>query len=150
MAALKGAFINLGAGLLGGLPNIIIFQILLPLVSPFIDIMFALGAINYGINRYFHPETADPRSFEKLVSFFLAFMIIDFVASTLAFLLERRTADNEEDPRLLLHVWLQRFAYRQLFSVVLFKTLKRALTGRAFAWDKLERTAEMPYAKVGS
>jgi cellulose synthase/poly-beta-1,6-N-acetylglucosamine synthase-like glycosyltransferase/peptidoglycan/xylan/chitin deacetylase (PgdA/CDA1 family)/spore germination protein YaaH len=139
-------------GVLGwvALPNIIIFQILLPLVSPFIDIMFALGAINYGINRYFHPETADPRSFEKLVSFFLAFMIIDFVASTLAFLLERRTADNEEDPRLLLHVWLQRFAYRQLFSVVLFKTLKRALTGRAFAWDKLERTAEMPYAKVGS
>jgi hypothetical protein len=38
-------------------------------------------------------------------------------------------------------VWLQRFAYRQLFSVVLFKTLKRALEGRRFAWDKLERTA---------
>ncbi len=139
-------------GVLGwvALPNIIIFQILLPLVSPFIDIMFAFGAINYGINKYFHPETADPRSFEKLVSFFLAFMIIDFVASTLAFLLERRTADNAEDPKLLLHVWLQRFAYRQLFSVVLFKTLKRALTGHAFAWDKLERTAEMPYAKVGN
>jgi hypothetical protein len=28
-----------------------------------------------------------------------------------------------------------------LFSVVLFKTLKRALEGRRFAWDKLERTA---------
>jgi cellulose synthase/poly-beta-1,6-N-acetylglucosamine synthase-like glycosyltransferase/peptidoglycan/xylan/chitin deacetylase (PgdA/CDA1 family)/spore germination protein YaaH len=139
-------------GVLGwvALPNIIIFQILLPLVSPFIDIMFAFGAINYGINRYFHPETADPRSFEKLVSFFLAFMIIDFIASTLAFTLERRTADNREDWRLLLHVWLQRFAYRQLFSVVLFKTLKRALTGHAFAWDKLERTADMPYAKAGS
>jgi peptidoglycan-N-acetylglucosamine deacetylase len=84
------------------------------------------------------------------VSFFLAFMIIDFIASTLAFTLERRTADNSEDWRLLLHVWLQRFAYRQLFSVVLFRTLKRALTGHAFAWDKLERTAELPYAKVGS
>jgi cellulose synthase/poly-beta-1,6-N-acetylglucosamine synthase-like glycosyltransferase len=139
-------------GVLGwiALPNIIIFQILLPLVSPFIDIMFAFGALIYGIQKYFHPESADPRSFEKLVSFFLAFMIIDFIASTLAFLLERRTADNAEDPKLLLHVWLQRFAYRQLFSVVLFKTLKRALTGQAFAWDKLERTAEMPYAKVGS
>ncbi|MGH9642616.1 MAG: glycosyltransferase, partial [Terriglobales bacterium] len=139
-------------GVLGwvALPNIIIFQILLPLVSPFIDIMFASGAILYGIDRYFHPETADARSFEKLVSFFLAFMIIDFIASTLAFTLERRTADNREDWRLLLHVWLQRFAYRQVFSVVLFKTLKRALNGHAFAWDKLERTAEMPYAKVGS
>jgi cellulose synthase/poly-beta-1,6-N-acetylglucosamine synthase-like glycosyltransferase len=146
----KSAFVR--KGVLGwvALPNIIIFQILLPLVSPFIDIMFAFGAISYGINRYFHPESADPRSFEKLVTFFLAFMIIDFIASTLAFLLERRTANNREDPRLLLHVWLQRFAYRQLFSVVLFRTLKRALTGHAFAWDKLERTAEMPYAKVGS
>jgi hypothetical protein len=36
---------------------------------------------------------------------------------------------------------LQRFAYRQLFSIVLFKTLKRAFDGRQFSWDKLERTA---------
>jgi hypothetical protein len=42
-------------------------------------------------------------------------------------------------------VWLQRFAYRQLFSVVLFKTLKRAVEGRKFAWDKLERTAAVSY-----
>jgi cellulose synthase/poly-beta-1,6-N-acetylglucosamine synthase-like glycosyltransferase len=138
-------------GVLGwvALPNIVIFQILLPLVSPFIDIMFAFGAIDYLINRYFHPETADPRSFEKLVSFFVAFLVIDFIASAMAFLLERRTADNREDLRLLLHVWLQRFAYRQVFSVVLFKTLKRAVTGHAFNWDKLERTAELSYAKAG-
>jgi hypothetical protein len=38
-------------------------------------------------------------------------------------------------------VWLQRFAYRQLFSIVLFKTVKRAFKGQRFAWDKLERTA---------
>ncbi|MBV8436443.1 MAG: hypothetical protein JOY95_02905, partial [Silvibacterium sp.] len=43
----------------------------------------------------------------------------------------------------LFHIWLQRFAYRQLFSVVLFKTLKRAIDGRPFAWDKIERTAKM-------
>ncbi len=132
------------------LPNIVVFQILLPLVSPFIDIMFVVGTINYLVNRYFHPETADPRSFEKLVTFFLAFMVIDFIASTIAFTLERRTATYREDPRLLLHVWLQRFAYRQLFSVVLFKTLKRALTGHAFSWDKLERTADLSYVKLGS
>src|SRR6266496_3571049 len=58
----KGAF-----GLVA-LPNIIIFQILLPLVSPFIDLMFAFGALSYAVNKYFHPESADPRSFEKLVS----------------------------------------------------------------------------------
>ncbi len=138
-------------GVLGwvALPNIVIFQILLPLVSPFIDLMFIWGALSYAVSRYFHPDTADARDLEKLVVYFAIFLIVDFVASSLAFFLERRTSDNREDLKLLLHVWLQRFAYRQLFSIVLVKTLKRAMTGHAFNWDKLERTAAMPYAKVG-
>ena len=40
------------------LPNILIFQILLPLVSPFIDLMFIAGTVRYLIDRHFHPETA--------------------------------------------------------------------------------------------
>jgi peptidoglycan-N-acetylglucosamine deacetylase len=134
-------------GVLGwvALPNIVIFQILLPLVSPLIDIMFAVGAIWYFIQKYFHPDSTDPASFHKLVAFFFAFLVIDFLASAVAFALERRRPDDKEDPWLLSQVWLQRFAYRQLFSVVLFKTLKRALEGRKFAWDKLERTAAVKY-----
>ena len=134
-------------GVLGwvALPNIVIFQILLPLVSPLIDIMFAIGAIWYFIQRYFHPDSADPASFHKLVAFFFAFLVIDLFASTVAFALERRRPDAKEDVWLLSQVWLQRFAYRQLFSIVLFKTLKRALEGRKFAWDKLERTAAVKY-----
>ncbi len=130
------------------LPNIVVFQLLLPLVSPFIDIMFLIGALSYLVDRSFHPETANPASFLKLLGFFLAFMVIDFLASALAFLLERRQADSREDPWLLAHVWLQRFAYRQLFSIVLLRTLYRALTGRPFAWHKLERTAALPSARV--
>jgi cellulose synthase/poly-beta-1,6-N-acetylglucosamine synthase-like glycosyltransferase/spore germination protein YaaH/peptidoglycan/xylan/chitin deacetylase (PgdA/CDA1 family) len=134
-------------GVLGwvALPNIVIFQILLPLVSPLIDIMFAVGAIWYFIQKYFHPDSTDPASFHKLVAFFFAFLVIDFLASAFAFALERRRPDAKEDISLLSQVWLQRFAYRQLFSVVLFKTLKRALEGRKFAWDKLERTAAVQY-----
>jgi cellulose synthase/poly-beta-1,6-N-acetylglucosamine synthase-like glycosyltransferase/spore germination protein YaaH/peptidoglycan/xylan/chitin deacetylase (PgdA/CDA1 family) len=127
------------------LPNIVIFQILLPLVSPLIDIMFVVGTIWYFVQKHFHPDSTDPASFHKLVAFFFAFLIIDFLASTLAFALERRRPDDKEDVWLLSQVWLQRFAYRQLFSVVLFKTLKRALEGRKFAWDKLERTAAVKY-----
>ncbi|MGA8866240.1 MAG: glycosyltransferase [Candidatus Sulfotelmatobacter sp.] len=134
-------------GVLGwiALPNIVIFQILLPLVSPLIDIMFAVGALWYFIQKYFHPDSTDPASFHKLVAFFFAFLMIDFLASSIAFALERRRPDDKEDPWLLSQVWLQRFAYRQLFSIVLFKTLKRALEGRKFAWDKLERTAAVKY-----
>jgi peptidoglycan-N-acetylglucosamine deacetylase len=134
-------------GVLGwiALPNIVIFQILLPLVSPLIDIMFAVGTIWYFIQKHFHPDSTDPASFHKLVLFFFAFLVIDFFASAIAFALERRRPDDREDPWLLSQVWLQRFAYRQLFSIVLFKTLKRALEGRKFAWDKLERTAAVKY-----
>ena len=53
------------------LPNILIFQILLPLVSPFIDIMFVVGAVWYFVQKYFHPDSTDPASFQKLVVFFL-------------------------------------------------------------------------------
>jgi cellulose synthase/poly-beta-1,6-N-acetylglucosamine synthase-like glycosyltransferase len=130
-------------GVLGwvALPNIVIFQILLPLVSPFIDVMFAVGVLWYFIQKWFHPDSTDPASFQRLVIFFGAFLIIDFVTSAIAFALERRQPEAREDVWLLSQVWLQRFAYRQLFSIVLFKTVKRAFKGQRFAWDKLERTA---------
>ena len=123
------------------IPNIVIFQILLPLVSPFIDIMFVVGMVTYFVNRYFHPESANPASFQRLVVYFVLFMVIDFIASAIAFALERQQPGGKRDFLLLGHVWLQRFAYRQLFSLVLIKTLKRAIEGRSFAWDKLDRTA---------
>jgi peptidoglycan-N-acetylglucosamine deacetylase len=134
-------------GVLGwiALPNIAIFQVLLPLVSPFIDIMFFVGMIWYFIQKSFHPESTDPGSFQRLIVFFVAFLVMDFLASAIAFALERRRPEAPEDPWLLSQVWLQRFAYRQLFSLVLLKTLKRAAEGRRFAWDKLERTAAMSY-----
>ncbi len=140
----RSAFARKGALGYIALPNTVIFQIMLPLVSPFIDIMFVFGALKYLIyDKHFHPETADPAGFQKLLLFFLMFMVIDFIASTLAFSLERRHGRDRRDWWLLGHVWLQRFAYRQLFSLVLFKTLIRAMDGRPFAWDKLERSADV-------
>jgi peptidoglycan-N-acetylglucosamine deacetylase len=134
-------------GVLGwiALPNILIFQILLPLVSPFIDLMFVGGALWYAIRKHFHPESTDPASFQRLLVFFVVFLVIDFLASAIAFALERRQPESREDGWLLSQVWLQRFAYRQLFSIVLLKTLRRAIQGRPFAWDKLERTAAVKY-----
>jgi peptidoglycan-N-acetylglucosamine deacetylase len=139
----QAAFLKNKAMGLFALPNILVFQILLPLVSPFIDLMFVAGVVHYLIDRHFHPEAANASNFEKLLTFFLAFLIIDFLTSALAFSLERRHAANKGDGWLLFHIWLQRFAYRQLFSLVLFKTVKRAIDGRPFNWDKLERTAKM-------
>ena len=141
----RGVFARKGALGFVALPNILIFQILLPLVSPFIDIMFVTGVVWYFVQNYFHPESNDPASFHRLLIFFGAFLVIDFIASSIAFALERRQPEAREDAWLLSQVWLQRFAYRQVFSLVLFRTLKRAIQGRPFAWDKLDRTAAVNY-----
>jgi cellulose synthase/poly-beta-1,6-N-acetylglucosamine synthase-like glycosyltransferase/peptidoglycan/xylan/chitin deacetylase (PgdA/CDA1 family) len=139
----RGAITKRRAMGLFALPNTIIFQILLPLFSPFIDLMFVAGVINYVYDKHFHPEAASAASFEKLLAFFLAFLIIDFAASALAFTLERKHPASKGDAWLLFHIWIQRFTYRQVFSIVLAKTIKRAIDGKPFNWDKLERTAKM-------
>ena len=139
----KAAIRNRLAMGLFALPNILIFQVLLPLVSPLIDLFFVFGIIHYFIDKHFHPEAANPADLIKLLTFFLTFLLIDFAASALAFLLERRHPASRGDAWLLVHIWVQRFTYRQLFSYVLVKTVKRAIDGKPFNWDKLERTAQM-------
>src|SRR5271170_106927 len=142
----RGAFTKNKAMGFFALPNILIFQLLLPLVSPLIDIMFVAGVVHYLVDRHFHPAAASAANFEKLLVYFLGFLVIDFLTSSLAFSLEPRHQANKGDGWLLFHIWLQRFAYRQAFSIVIFKTIKRAIDGRPFSWDKLDRTAKMSAA----
>ena len=142
----RGAIVRHRAMGLFALPNILIFQILLPLVSPLIDLMFVAGVIQYFVDKHFHPESTSTASFYKLLTFFLAFLVIDFAASALAFALERKHPASKGDGWLLFHIWIQRFSYRQVFSIVLFKTVKRAIDGKSFSWDKLDRTAKMSEA----
>ena len=108
--------------------------------------MFVAGIMHYFIDKHFHPEAASADSFHKLLSFFLVFLLIDFATSALAFTLERKHRQAKATCWLLVHIWIQRFTYRQLFSVVLFKTVKRAFDGKPFNWDKLDRTAKMSEA----
>ena len=139
----KGAIRTRLAMGLFALPNILIFQVLLPLVSPLIDLMFVVGIIRYFVDKHYHPEATSSADLVKLLTFFLAFLVIDFAASALAFALERKHPASKGDAWLLVHIWIQRFTYRQLFSWVLLKTMKRAIDGKPFNWDKLERTAKM-------
>jgi cellulose synthase/poly-beta-1,6-N-acetylglucosamine synthase-like glycosyltransferase len=52
----RAAFVRNKAMGLFALPNILIFQMLLPLVSPFIDLMFVAGVVNYFIDRHYPPR----------------------------------------------------------------------------------------------
>src|SRR6185437_13796458 len=93
----RGAFLRRGSFAWFALANIVIFQMLLPLVSPFIDVMFVVSTVWYFLDRHFHPFAANPATFFKLVIYFISFLVIDFLASSLAFALERREPHQHED-----------------------------------------------------
>ena len=114
------------------LPNIFLFQILLPLVSPVIDLMFLSTILIWAlaqlpISRFGQIWTGDDVA--RSMVFFVMFMLIDFATCVVAFALEK-----DEDWSLLLPLLLQRFYYRQLMYVVIFRAVVQAWKGGAVGW----------------
>ena len=110
---------------------------MLPLISPIIDLLFlgslllwGLGATAHHANSRSSGPTADV---QRSVVFFLGFIIIDVLTCVIAFALERH-----EDWTLLIPVLLQRFYYRQLMYIVLFRSVKEAVSGRPVGWRGVE------------
>ncbi|MGB6897078.1 MAG: glycosyltransferase [Candidatus Acidiferrum sp.] len=121
------------------LPNIFVFQLVLPLISPVIDLMFFGSLVLWGLAQFRItklPQLWTAADVEKSVIFFLGFLLIDLLTCVLAFALEK-----DEDWTLLVPVLLQRFYYRQLMYVVLFRSVKEAVSGRPVGWRGVEPEA---------
>ena len=126
------------------LPNIFVFQLVLPLISPIIDLMFFGSVLLWGLAQVRVtrlPQLWTASDVEKSVLFFLGFLLIDVLTCIVAFALERK-----EDWTLLIPVLLQRFYYRQLMYVVLFRSVKEAVSGRPVGWRGVE--PELPAPKA--
>ena len=110
-----------GSGRLGrrGLPYLLLFQILLPLLAPLIDV-FALYGLLFG-------DAA------KLLSVWLGFLGVQFVAAWYAFGLDG------ERRRVLWSLPLQQFVYRQLMYLVLIQSVVTAVLGTRLRWQRMER-----------
>jgi peptidoglycan-N-acetylglucosamine deacetylase len=118
------------------IPNIFLFQIILPLVSPVIDLLFLLSIALWGLGQLRIarlPQLWTAQDVERSLIFFAIFMLIDLLTCVVAFLLERH-----EDWSLLAPLILQRFYYRQMMYVVLFRALKEAVRGRPVGWRGVE------------
>jgi cellulose synthase/poly-beta-1,6-N-acetylglucosamine synthase-like glycosyltransferase/peptidoglycan/xylan/chitin deacetylase (PgdA/CDA1 family) len=119
------------------LPNIFIFQIVLPLISPIIDLLF-FGSLVLWALAQLHitqiPQLWTAADVQRSVVFFLGFLIIDVLTCVIAFALE-----HKEDWTLLIPVLLQRFYYRQLMYIVLFRSVKEAVSGRPVGWRGVEQ-----------
>jgi cellulose synthase/poly-beta-1,6-N-acetylglucosamine synthase-like glycosyltransferase/spore germination protein YaaH/peptidoglycan/xylan/chitin deacetylase (PgdA/CDA1 family) len=119
------------------IPNIFLFQILLPLVSPVIDLLFLLSLALWGLGQLKFarlPELWTTQDVERSLIFFAIFMFIDLLTCMIAFALEK-----DEDWTLLAPLILQRFYYRQMMYVVLFSALREALRGRPVGWRGVEQ-----------
>jgi cellulose synthase/poly-beta-1,6-N-acetylglucosamine synthase-like glycosyltransferase len=138
------------------LPNIFVFQLALPLISPIIDLMFFGSILLWGlaqlhISWWIAQTMFDTANLQRSVLFFLGFLLIDVLTCLVAFALER-----DEDWTLLIPVLLQRFYYRQLMYVVLFRSVKEAVRGRPVGWRGVEpepphgptKTPEIAHART--
>ena len=116
-----------GLGMMS-LPNILLFQILLPMLAPLADLMLILSLL---WNR------DNPASLHKIELYYLIFFAVDLLVSVFAFAFEK-----EKFSKLW---WLipQRFVYRQLMYVILFKAIRKAIQGESQGWGILKRTGNV-------
>src|SRR5205823_2570889 len=117
----KSRLFRRGGGVLGWLilPVFAIYQFLVPLVAPAVDLLLLLSLVRgQGL---------------ATAGYYLLFFALDLLLSAVALLLEG------EDLGLLKGLFVQRIVYRQLLWVALAKSLWHALAGLAVGWGKLQR-----------
>ena len=116
------------------LPNIFIFQIFFPLISPLLDLV-ALAAFLFSLwQKSQHPLDYSNAAFLHILFYYALFLLLDFITALIAFSLEKR-----ENWRLILLLIPQRLFYRQLMYYVAVKSVFAALRGQLVGWGKLER-----------
>ena len=121
-----------------GLPQAIVFQILLAAVSPVIDLALIVSIVDTWLRVEAHGWAQTETDLSKMLTYWLVFSAIDLLAATIAFALERR-----EDWKLLWLLLPQRIAYRQVMYYVVIKAIIQALRGPSVGWGKLERSGRV-------
>jgi cellulose synthase/poly-beta-1,6-N-acetylglucosamine synthase-like glycosyltransferase len=112
------------------LPNILIFQMVLPLLAPLADLILVLSLVAAGFGII-------PASLAHIALYYVIFILIDMAGAAMAFAFEK------EDYKKL--VWLipQRLIYRQLMYYILLKSFNKAIKGELQGWGVLKRTGNV-------
>jgi peptidoglycan-N-acetylglucosamine deacetylase len=105
------------------LPNILLFQYIIPSIIPLADIIMLIG-LRYG-------------NAAKIGKYYLIFLLVDLGVAILAFSFEKE--------KLRKLVWLipQRLVWRWLLWYILFKSFRRAIKGELQHWGVLKRTGNV-------
>jgi peptidoglycan-N-acetylglucosamine deacetylase len=105
------------------LPNILIFQYIIPAIIPLADFFMVVGLLTGNATR--------------IATYYLIFMLVDVAVAVLAFSFEKEN--------MIKLLWLipQRLVWRWLMWYVLFKSARRAIKGELQNWGVLKRTGNV-------
>ena len=112
------------------MPNILIFQMILPILAPLADLILIISLLGAAAGIIV-------ASLPHILLYYLIFSIIDIAGAALAFAFEK------EDYRKLGWMIPQRFIYRQLMYYILFKSFNKAIKGEMQGWGALKRTGSV-------
>ncbi|MGG9964691.1 glycosyltransferase [Ferruginibacter sp. SUN106] len=112
------------------LPNILVFQMILPFLAPLADLILVLSLIAAGFGIV-------PASLSHIIFYYLIFSVVDIAGAALAFAFEK------EDYKKLLWMIPQRLVYRQLMYYILIKSFNKAIKGELQGWGVLKRTGNV-------
>ncbi len=136
----KNALLNPRYGTLGfvAMPNVWIFQVFFPLISPLMDLMFIWTLVFAFIATLEHQQeyAHTPTNLNQVIFYYALFLAVDWFGAFAAFLMEKR-----EEKKLLGWLLIQRFGYRQVMYWVMVKSVWTAIRGAVVGWGKLERKA---------
>jgi cellulose synthase/poly-beta-1,6-N-acetylglucosamine synthase-like glycosyltransferase/peptidoglycan/xylan/chitin deacetylase (PgdA/CDA1 family) len=107
-----------------GLPYLLLFQVLLPLFAPVVDVFAVYGLI-----------FLDPT---RVAAVWLAFLLLQLGLAAYALRLDR------ESLRVLWALPVQQVVYRQMMYLVVIHSVVTALSGFRLPWQKLRRTGLEP------
>jgi len=105
------------------MPNILLFQYIIPAFIPLADIFMAFGLFT--------------GNGSKILPYYILFMLFDAAIAFIAFRMEKEKVTQL--------IWLipQRLIYRWLMWYVLFKSVRRAIKGELQSWGTLKRTGRV-------
>jgi len=112
------------------LPNILIFQMILPFLAPLADLLLVVSLISAGLGII-------PADIGNIVFYYFIFTLVDMAGAALAFAFEKA------DYKKLLWMIPQRLVYRQLMYYILIKSFNKAIKGELQGWGALKRTGNV-------
>ena len=108
---------------LWAIPNMLLFQFVIPFFSPLADLLMFFGLFSGNAGQ--------------ILLYYLIFTLVDASVSIAAFIFEKQKLSD------LIWIIPQRFVYRWIMYVVLFKSFKKAFKGEMQTWGILKRTGNV-------